>query len=160
MHAFALQARWVVPVESTPIAGGTVTIEGERIVEVGMRAARGATVQDLGDVVLLPGLVNAHTHLEFSQLATPLGHPGMSMPEWVRLVIANRGQQSDALTGLSLGLCESLQAGVTSIGEIATAPLSSDQQKTLPELVSFQEVIGFSAGRVDSVHAELNQRLL
>ena len=41
-------------------------------------------------MVLLPGLVNAHTHLEFSDLAAPLGAPGMSLPAWIRLVIAER----------------------------------------------------------------------
>lgn len=159
MSTFALQARWVVPIEAPPIAGGVVTIEDDRIVAVGTCAEDGAAVQDLGDVVLMPGLVNAHTHLEFSQLQAPLGEPGMSLPEWIQLVIANRGQQSDPAAGFAVGLRESLQAGVTTIGEIATSPSPAGQVATVSELIAFQEVIGFSAGRVDSVFADLQQRL-
>ena len=156
---FALQARWVLPIESPPIAGGFVTIENERIVAVGKRPDNGASVEDLGDVVLMPGLVNAHTHLEFSQCAEPLGQPGMSLPEWIQLVIASRRQQSSDASAVSVGLQESLRAGVTSIGEIATSPFAFDSLTVMPELIAFQEVIGFSAGRVDSVFAELQQRL-
>lgn len=156
---FALQARWVLPIESPPIAGGVVTIENERIVAVGTRAPADAKVQELGDVVLLPGLVNAHTHLEFSHLSKPLGHAGMPLPEWIQLVIAGRKQQADATAGLAAGLRESLQAGVTTLGEIATSPFSAAALDVLPDLTVFQEVIGFSAARIDSVFAELQQRL-
>ena len=156
---FALQARWVFPVEAPPIAGGVVTIEEERIVAVGTQADAGVAVQDLGDVVLLPGFVNAHTHLEFSDQAEPLGRPGMPLPEWIRLVIANRKQQSDGALAFSIGCQESLQSGVTSIGEIATSPCHDDGLDGLPELVAFQEVIGFSTARIESVFAELQQRL-
>ncbi len=156
---FALQARWVLPVESPPIAGGVVTIENERIVAVGTRAHADAKVQDLGDLVLLPGLVNAHTHLEFSTLSRPLGQPRMPLPEWIQLVIAGRKQQADTTAGLTTGLRESLQAGVTTIGEIATSPFAAVALDILPDLTVFQEVIGFSAARIDSVFAELQQRL-
>jgi len=163
MTKFALQARWVLPIESPPIAGGVVTIENEKIVAVGTRADDGARVQDLGDVVLLPGLVNAHTHLEFSQLARPLGQPGMPLPEWIRSVIVNRKQQTDIAEGLATGLRESLRAGVTSIGEIATSQMPIDrpthQLDVLPALIAFQEVIGFSAARIESVFASFQQRL-
>ncbi len=159
---FALQARWVLPIESPPIAGGMVTIENSRIVEVGTSAAPGVCVEDLGDVVLMPGLVNAHTHLEFSHCTEPLGRPRMPLPEWVQLVIASRKQHSSDITGVSAGLQESLRSGVTSIGEIATSVFSIETGDTLdvqPEVLAFQEVIGFSTARIDSVFAELQQRL-
>ena len=73
MSQFALQARWVLPVDSPPIAGGVVTIVDGRIVAVESKSGRDAATVDLGDVVLIPGLVNAHTHLEFSHLEQPLG---------------------------------------------------------------------------------------
>ena len=158
MDKIALHARWVIPVDSRPIADGMVTIEGERIVAVGTRVDRGVEVQDLGDVVLIPGLVNAHTHLEFSNLDAPLGAQGIDLSEWIRLVIAQRKQQPASEPGWISGLQESLRAGVTCIGEISTVarhPTTSD----LPELIAFQEVIGFSRGRVESVFGELLQRL-
>ncbi len=158
MLKFALQARWVLPIESPPIERGVVTIEAGQILAVGTRAERGVAVQDLGDVVLMPGLVNAHTHLEFSEFSCPLGSAGMSLPEWIRLVIASR-KQTDMGPALKTGIEESLLAGVTTLGEIATSNALSSFEKPLPELIAFQEVIGFSAGRVDSVFSELEQRL-
>src|SRR5215469_2963312 len=59
---WTLTARWVFPMSGPPIADGVVSIAGERILAVGPRAAQRADV-DLGDVAVLPGLVNAHTHL-------------------------------------------------------------------------------------------------
>ena len=49
-------------------------------------------VLDLGDVILMPGLVNAHTHLEFSDLSAPLP-AGDNFADWIRAVIGYRQQQ-------------------------------------------------------------------
>ena len=74
----ATSAAWVLPIASPPIRDGGVLVDGGRIVAVGPWAeiaahaaaweANGAAVgrRDLGDAVLMPGLVNAHTHLELS----------------------------------------------------------------------------------------------
>ena len=47
-------------------------------------------VTDLGNVALLPGFINAHTHLEFSLLKQPLGQPGMPFADWIGEVVAFR----------------------------------------------------------------------
>jgi cytosine/adenosine deaminase-related metal-dependent hydrolase len=54
-------------------------------------------VEDLGQVALLPGFVNAHTHLEFSHLDRPLGQPGIALADWIRLVMATRRLRSSSL---------------------------------------------------------------
>ena len=154
---FSLRARWVVPVDGTPISGGVVTVADGLIADVGSRAD--GPVDDLGDVVLLPGLVNAHTHLEFSELDQPLGKPGMALPEWIHQVIANRGsKQRDPQRAIATGLQESSRLGVTTLGDIATESVI-DAAANQPEVVGFQEVIGFSAARCDSSLAEVEQRL-
>ena len=66
-------ARWVVPVSAAPIACGTVVERKGRIVWVGPRddappLARGDDDVDLGEAILLPGLVNAHCHLELTAM--------------------------------------------------------------------------------------------
>src|SRR5262245_36387950 len=84
-----LTARYVFPVDRPPLAGGVVTIEGERIVAVEPHGA-GEPALDLGNVALIPGLVNAHTHLEFSDALGPLGISGMPFPRWLPAVIEYR----------------------------------------------------------------------
>lgn len=155
MTQFSLTARWVMPVDGLPLPGAVVTIDGGEIVAVGDRRSAAGPVEDLGDVVLLPGLVNAHTHLEFSGLLHPLGQPGMELADWIRLVIADRKRSDrDPQAGIAQGLRENLACGVTTVGDIATAPVAPS-----PHVLAFQEVIGFSAARVDSAFAELEQRL-
>ncbi len=78
-------------------------------------------MRDLGDVAIIPGLVNAHTHLEFSDLTAPIGRPGMSLPDWIGHVVAHRRAATvDSQTAISQGLRESLVCGTTALGEIAT----------------------------------------
>ena len=160
---FTLRARWVLPIDSPPIEGGYVGVVAGRIAAVGGADPGVGPVNDLGAAVLAPGVVNAHTHLEFSGLAGPLGAPGISLPAWIRLVIADRHRkQRDARAGIAAGLAESLAAGVTTLGEIATAPAGDYQLPSgapQPTTVLFQEAIGFSAGRVDSAFADVEQRL-
>ena len=66
------RARIVLPIESPPIENGAVSIEENRIVAVGgaaeIRAGHSGDVVDLGEVVLLPGLINAHCHLDYSMM--------------------------------------------------------------------------------------------
>ena len=156
-----LRAKWILPVEGAPIEGGYVAIAGGRIAAIATTNPDLSPVDDLGDSILMPGLVNAHTHLEFSALERPLGAPGMTLPEWIRLVIGERKRgDSDAGAAIRAGLAESVAAGVTSIGEIATAS-ASDYATAKPqaELMLFQEAIGFSAGRVESVAGDVERRL-
>jgi cytosine/adenosine deaminase-related metal-dependent hydrolase len=159
--AFALRARVVFPVDRPPIEGGVVTIEGDRIVAVGTETDA-ASVDNLGDVALLPGLVNAHTHLEFSYLQNPLGKPGMRLVDWIRLVIAERASSGTfASSWILSGFTESLRSGVTTIGDImqgfAVSPIdgAAEQMLIVPQL----EVIGFSRARVDSAFAATIERL-
>ena len=158
MSCLTLQARWVLPVDQGPLEGGRVAIRDGRIVSVGPPLGRTASanlnaVHDLGDVILLPGLVNTHTHLEFSQLKETLGQPGLPLPDWIRLVLRDRKRSlRDPAQAILAGLKESLRGGVTTLGEIATSPAAIYRQVSpLPFLTLFDEVIGFSQARVDSV---------
>jgi cytosine/adenosine deaminase-related metal-dependent hydrolase len=141
----SLRARFIFPVDRPPIENGVVTFNGDTITEVGTVAAS-ENITDLGDVALLPGLVNAHTHFEFSYLREPLGRPGIGIVEWIRLIIAERarGDQSRP-ENVAAGWHESVSSGVTDIGDIATGP------GLVPAGVTqFHEVIGFSRARAES----------
>ncbi len=114
-----LKARYVFPAERDPIPEGEVAIVGPHIAAVGRALAMGETV-DLGNVAILPGFVNAHTHLEFSHLLQPLGRPGEGFVEWIREVIASRLARLEAPDrAVVRGIEEAVRTGTTTLGEIA-----------------------------------------
>jgi aminodeoxyfutalosine deaminase len=154
--AFSLQARVVFPVDRPPIEHGFVTIEDDRILAVGAKFDCGKAI-DLGPVALLPGLVNAHTHLEFSYLRQPLGKQGVTLPEWIRLIIAERGRADiSPLVSFVSGLQECGSCGVTSLCDIATdIPLVDGNL----EITYAAEVIGFSRARAASSLSAVIERL-
>lgn len=118
----------------------------------------GDTAHDLGNVVLFPGFVNAHTHLEFSYRPRPLGAPGMNLPEWIRLVIGERQRIITPVgDAIAAGVRESLQNGVTTLGEISTAAEGASYE--IIDLSLFLEVIGFSRARAESALAAVSERL-
>jgi cytosine/adenosine deaminase-related metal-dependent hydrolase len=126
------RARWVVPVDQPPIEGGIVTVAGGRIVAVGKNEV-GVVPRDVGDVALLPGLVNAHTHLEFSLLEKALGQSAMAFPDWIGRVVQHRREQNKALfvetdgfqrfrrRAAAAGLAELRSNAVVAVGDVETA---------------------------------------
>ena len=166
-----LKARYVFPVDGPPLAGGVVTVCAGRIVGVGSRS-KGPPPRDLGNVAIIPGLVNAHTHLEFSNLAAPLGEPGITLPDWIRLVIAHRqkgvrtlfssakqsvGQSTttkspDPFSAVEQGLRECARFGTSVLGEIATPGWREEDFLNAPvDATVFLELIGLSAERIEEL---------
>jgi cytosine/adenosine deaminase-related metal-dependent hydrolase len=151
-----LRARYLFPVDAPVVAGGSVTIERDRIVAVGKGGGDAPTL-DLGNVAILPGLVNAHTHLEFSDFERPLGSPGIHFSDWLRLVIDFRRQSTERNVPQSaaLGLAESFRAGVAALGEIATSGWSPSVFNQSPiEATVFGEVLNL---REELVEEKLQQ---
>jgi cytosine/adenosine deaminase-related metal-dependent hydrolase len=147
-----LRSRYLLPMQGPPLDGGWVQIERGRIVAVGRRPPQERAV-DLGDAIIIPGLVNAHTHLEFSDCETPLD-PSGGLPSWIERVVHLRRNRpvphADAagpLHAIGRGLAESAAAGVTTIGEIATlAPAAAYAAAATrgPRLRLFREGLGLS----------------
>jgi aminodeoxyfutalosine deaminase len=116
-----LRADWVFPVAGPPLHNAVVTMCGGEITAIGP-LPHGVPVEDLGRSAILPGLVNAHTHLEFSRLDTPLGRPGIGFADWLGLVIGQRSSaRAESDSAVARGLRESTGYGVTTIGEITQA---------------------------------------
>jgi cytosine/adenosine deaminase-related metal-dependent hydrolase len=143
-----------VPVGGPAIEDGWLRIEQGRIVAIGRRNLTGNPPSgrsiDLGDSIVLPGLVNAHTHLEFSDLERPLDAEG-GLPGWIARVVALRRARPSGLEeaarlagSLRAGLAESLSFGVTTIGEIATAVPRGVYPSIGPRVRVYREVLGLS----------------
>jgi cytosine/adenosine deaminase-related metal-dependent hydrolase len=116
---WTLTARWIFPVSGPPLERGTVAIDGERIVAVEPHGARPVDV-DLGEAAVLPGLVNAHTHLDLSGLRG-LAPPSPDFTAWLRQVIAFRRQRTpeQLRADIRAGLEECLRYGTTLLGDIS-----------------------------------------
>lgn len=162
VHSY--RARWVIPVVGPPIANGIVVVHRDRI--VGIHRSRRAGTIDLGEVAIVPGFVNCHTHLEFSGLSTPI-EPFQPFTAWIRQVMKYRRERDGAgLTAagelhptriaVKQGLTESLCGGVTLLGEIATEHWDWTDYAAGPETVVFQELLGLTASRI----ADQQQRAL
>jgi cytosine/adenosine deaminase-related metal-dependent hydrolase len=152
-HARTLRARYVFPVTAAPIPDGLLSIAGGRIVAVGRQpggAPGGYPVEDLGNVAVLPGLVNAHTHLEFSDLRRPLGTPGMGFVDWIRRIIELFRQERNLADGpVGRGLRECLRSGTTTLGEIAQPGWPAEVFQGVPlEATVFLELIAPTPERV------------
>jgi cytosine/adenosine deaminase-related metal-dependent hydrolase len=155
-----LKARYVFPVSAPPIRDGLVTIDGERIVRVGSDLKDGP-IRDLGNVAILPGLINAHTHLELSDLTQPLGYPGIGFVDWVKQLVAYRFQRTATpAEAVETGLQESASRGVTALGEIAQPgwPIASFDRARLDATV-FLELIAPTTARVDAALELARQHL-
>jgi aminodeoxyfutalosine deaminase len=147
-----LHARYVFPVVGAPIEHGFVSIDEGRIVEVG-RSCRGGESLDLGNAAILPGFVNAHTHLEFSGLAQPLGTAGMGFVDWIREVIAwRRDHLLETQTSLAAGMRECSRQGVTTVGNISQwGEFENAYQDSVVDGARFFEVIATKQGLLTEV---------
>ncbi len=147
------RASWILPIADSPVRDGWVVTDRGRIVALGHRVGdpepAGITGEiDLGRAVILPGLVNAHTHLELSFLRGTIG-PRDSFVPWVRDVIrAQRGRTDPralpVLNAITAAIAEARRAGTAAIGDISNT-LAGFDLLALSGLraVVFRELIGF-----------------
>lgn len=154
----SIRAAWLFPVDSAPIRGGTICIQNGLIESIDSHSS-GHVTREFPHAVVLPGLINPHTHLEFSMLPGPLGEPGSPFAQWIRDVVAWRqsqfadaepGSDSDRWhTAIRRGLSDSLRAGVTVLGEICTRDVGADAYTARGFAgVVFRELLGFQATRM------------
>ena len=161
-HRLTLRSRWIIPIAGPPVENAWLAIERGLVVAIGRGPPPDLTREaiDLGDAIVLPGLVNAHTHLEFSELAEPLAAAG-GLPAWIgRVVAARRARETGpgedtAVAAIRCGLAESAAGGVTAIGEIATASSPRPYAGPGPAARVFREGLGLRAAAIDAVPRHL-----
>ena len=148
----------VCPVDGPPIRRGAILTASGRVLAVGeeafVRPAEPvAEERDFGRAILIPGLVNAHTHLELSGVKRKPG----SMEEWiVSLVREMRGWPAHLfLASAQIGVAASLAAGVTCVGDVSTSGESATAIAGAGMRgVVFHEVLGLDPARADEVLSE------
>ncbi|MBI5603035.1 MAG: amidohydrolase family protein [Deltaproteobacteria bacterium] len=141
------KARWVYPVESPPIENGVVTVSQGKIISVGdnRRVKDQGKLTDLGDGVIFPALINAHTHLELSALKGRL-NPGLGFLSWVRGLLAIRESLTEVerLSAIQTAVKNLHRFGTIAVGDW-TGSLGGNGFESPDGLVrcAFYEVIGF-----------------
>lgn len=139
------RARWIVPIASPPVANGVVAVDGERIAYVGPAdGGPPGDEQDLGAVVLLPGLVNAHCHLELTAMRGFL--EDLDFRRWIlRLTNARRAvlDRDALLDSARYGIEEGLRFGITAYADTcASGVVLQAMREAGVRGVMYQEVFG------------------
>ena len=161
-----LTAAWVAPMNGAIVRDGGVVHEGGRIVAVGAAKALkqshpDVTVEELGEVVVLPGLVNAHCHLELTYVKREQGPE--SFTAWVKRLVgkmaANRLFDS-TFSSVGAGLRQSACFGVTCVGDITSNPAEARRifDKPRPRVISYGEVRAMATRR-DRLASQLREAL-
>ncbi|MGD0351461.1 MAG: amidohydrolase family protein [Verrucomicrobiota bacterium] len=149
-----LRARVVVPVLQPPIENGAVVISHDRIRAVGLwpdlRPRQTGEMVDFGEVMLVPGLVNAHCHLDYTDMAGLLPPP-KTFTDWIHLMIAAKAQWEypDYARSWLNGARMLVQTGTTTVADIEAVPdlLPEVWNATPLRVFSFLEMTGIRARR-------------
>jgi cytosine/adenosine deaminase-related metal-dependent hydrolase len=155
-------ARWVLPISAAPIENGTVAVSDGRIMYVGPRAGapRGKDA-DLGDALLMPGLVNTHTHLELTVMRGFL--EDLDFAQWimrlnrVKRAVLDRAQMLD---GARLGVVEGICAGITTYADTCDTGVAFDAMiEAGVRGIMYQEVFGPDPAACAQSMAELRDKV-
>jgi cytosine/adenosine deaminase-related metal-dependent hydrolase len=148
-----LRARIIWPVSRAPIDDGAVVISGNRIAAVGpwadLQAQFSEPPVDLGAAILLPGLINAHCHLDYT------GMTGLPAPrqfsDWIKslLVLKSDASYTDYANAWLEGAAMLLRTGATTVADIEAVPeLLPDVWSSTPlRVASFLEITGVKSRR-------------
>lgn len=137
----AYRAAWIFPVSSAPVRHGVIELDVAGQI-VAIRSGSDRDAIDLGEVAVVPATVNAHAHLEFSDLAAPVGPP-RPFPTWIRNVVAHRRARTEPVDALiRRGFDEVARTGTALVGEIATSDDARAYRDPGPDAVVFRELIG------------------
>lgn len=156
-------ARWVLPISARPVENGTVAVASDgRIAYVGAReAAPPGRDADLGEALLLPGLVNVHTHLELTAMRGFL--EDLDFPRWigrlnqVKRAVLDRDVMLDAAR---LGLAEGVRNGITTYADTCDTGVAFDAMlEAGVRGIMYQEVFGPDPSACATSLAELRAKV-
>jgi aminodeoxyfutalosine deaminase len=144
-----LRARVVLPVSRPPIRDGAVLVAGRRIAAVGrwreLASSSGAQTLDLGDALLMPGLINAHSHLDYTDMAGQFPPPKV-FSDWLKLITEAKAgwDYADYAKSWLNGARMLVRTGTTTVADIEAVPqlLPKVRGETPLRVFSFLEIIG------------------
>jgi len=145
-----IRARIVVTMDGALIENGAVAASGNRIVDVGtfdeIKTRNTGQIFDLGDQALLPGLINAHCHLDYTCLRGKIS-PQKSFTDWIRSINEKKSELSpkDYLASIKVGFEEAKRFGTTAIANLTAFPELISQVQSSIRTWWFAELIDIRA---------------
>jgi aminodeoxyfutalosine deaminase len=153
------RAAWVLPIAAPPIRDAWIAVDRGRILGFGAPEesdwSSRPEIIDLGGRAILPGLVNAHTHLELSWMRNQVP-PGSSMPEWAaRLLALRRSVEEEPAAPIAEAIREARACGTALVGDV-TNTLAACEALAGSGLggVVFRELLGFGASVPEGIVAD------
>jgi cytosine/adenosine deaminase-related metal-dependent hydrolase len=150
-----LRARTILPITAPPIENGAIVVSGNQIRAVGKlpdlkSCFSDEEIFDFGEVVLLPGFVNAHCHLDYTDMAGQLPPPKTFL-DWIPQMLAAKAAWSytDYAKSWLNGAKMLLQTGTTTVADIEAVPeLLPEMWDAMPlRIFSFLEMTGVRSKR-------------
>src|SRR5207249_793091 len=145
-----VRARTVVTIDGAPIENGAVAVSRNRIVDVGrfdeIKTRNAGKTVDLGEQVLLPGLINAHCHLDYTCLRRKI-LPQKSFTDWIQAINAKKSELSpkDYVASITEGFAEAARFGATAIANLTAFPELISQIQPPIRTCWFAELIDIRA---------------
>ena len=143
-----LRSRIVLPLRGPPIPNGAVRIRHDLIDAVGplreLAPEAAETVCDLGESILLPGLINAHCHLDYTDMAGLIA-PQKTFADWIKAIVALKGGwgYSEFAQSWIRGARMLLNSGTTTVADVEAVPelLPEAWQMGPLRVISFREML-------------------
>ena len=153
------RARFACTPDRPVIENAGLEVRDGRVISLGpARGRAGADEIDLGDVLLLPGLINAHTHLELSCLRREIPFDGC-FADWVATLLRRlpvRESEDKARASIRAGIEESLGSGVTTVADIGYGARQIAELSSSPlRAICFLETLG-TGSRCDAAIHDLD----
>jgi 5-methylthioadenosine/S-adenosylhomocysteine deaminase len=155
-------ARWVLPITQPPIENGTVVESDGLITYVGSRAgAPPGKDYDLGEAILLPGLINTHAHLELTAMRGFLEN--CQFAAWIDKLRQSRNEVLDdamLLDSARFGITEGIEAGITTFADTCSSGVVMQAMRELGVRgIMYQEVFGPDPSQSSGAMRELEERV-
>jgi 5-methylthioadenosine/S-adenosylhomocysteine deaminase len=155
-------ARWVLPITQPPIENGTVVETDGVITYVGSRVgAPPGKDYDLGEAILLPGLINTHTHLELTAMRGFLEN--CQFAAWIDKLRQSRNEVLDdamLLDSARFGIIEGIEAGITTYADTCSSGVAMQAMRDLGVRgIMYQEVFGPDPSQSSGAMRELEERI-
>jgi cytosine/adenosine deaminase-related metal-dependent hydrolase len=149
-----LRARILITDNRPPVEDAGLFLARDRVVRLGswkhIRRLHTGPIADLGESLVLPGLINAHCHLDYTGMAG-LIPPVRSFTDWIKSITSIKGTWSDAefARDWMLGAQMLLSSGTTTVADVEAVPeLLPSQWKATPlRVISFLEMTGVRSRR-------------